>query len=156
MNEERSNEEWMRDNVVRITLLWELVIVLGSILLLVHCQGHVVPHTTYHMVREATPAPLLGAQSLTPVTQGIGWLQVVLVEHYSQNGSSSTSTCTSVCGWVGVCVCGWVYGWVCGRVCVSTFMYLCVGVYNNVYTVCGKFVCVYVIDMHHACLTKTC
>ena len=31
--------------------------------------------------REATLAPLLGAQSLTPVTQGTGCLQVTLVEH---------------------------------------------------------------------------
>ena len=53
------------------------------ILLLVHSQDPVVPHATYQMDREATPAPLLGAESLTPVTQGTGWLQVVLVEHVS-------------------------------------------------------------------------
>ena len=53
------------------------------IILLVHCQGPVVPQATYQMDREATPAPLLGAESLTPVTQGTEWLQVVLVEHVS-------------------------------------------------------------------------
>ena len=39
---------------------------------------------TYQIVREATPAPLFGAESLTPVTQGTGWLQVALVEHVNQ------------------------------------------------------------------------
>ena len=43
-----------------------------------------VPQATYHMDREATLAALLGAESLTPVTQGTGWLQVVLVEHVNQ------------------------------------------------------------------------
>ena len=43
-----------------------------------------VPQAPYQMVRDATPAPLLGAESLTPVTQGTGGLQVVLVEHASQ------------------------------------------------------------------------
>ena len=36
------------------------------------------------MVREATPALLLGAESLTPVTQGTWGRQVVLVERVSQ------------------------------------------------------------------------
>ena len=36
------------------------------------------------MDRDATPAPLLGAESLTPVTQGTWELQVVLVERVSQ------------------------------------------------------------------------
>ena len=36
------------------------------------------------MDREATLAPLLGAESLTPVMQGTTWLQVVLVEHVNQ------------------------------------------------------------------------
>ena len=36
------------------------------------------------MDRDATPAPLLGAESLTPVTQGTWELRVVLVEHVSQ------------------------------------------------------------------------
>ena len=36
------------------------------------------------MDRDATPAPLLGTMSLTPVIQGTEWLQVVLVEHVSQ------------------------------------------------------------------------
>ena len=36
------------------------------------------------MGRDATPAPLLGAESLTPVTQGTWGLQVVLVERVSQ------------------------------------------------------------------------
>ena len=43
-----------------------------------------VPQGTYQMDRDATPAPLLEAESLTPVTQGIWGLQVVLVEHVSQ------------------------------------------------------------------------
>ena len=42
------------------------------------------PQAPYQMGREATPAPLQGAESLTPVTQGTGWLEVVLVEHVSQ------------------------------------------------------------------------
>ena len=46
-----------------------------------HCQGPVVSQDTYLMDRERTPAPLLGAESLTPVTQGTGWLQVILLEH---------------------------------------------------------------------------
>ena len=37
-----------------------------------YCQGPVVPQAIYQMDREATPAPLLGAESLTPVTQGTG------------------------------------------------------------------------------------
>ena len=36
------------------------------------------------MDKDATPAPLLGVLSLTPVTQGTQGLQVVLVEHVSQ------------------------------------------------------------------------
>ena len=51
---------------------------------LVLCQGPVAPQVPCLMDREATAAPLLGAESLTPVTQGTGWLQVVLVEHVSQ------------------------------------------------------------------------
>ena len=47
-------------------------------------QGPVVLQDTYQMVGEGTPAPLLGAESLTPVAQGTGGLQVVLVEHVSQ------------------------------------------------------------------------
>ena len=43
-----------------------------------------VPQVPYQMDREGTPAPLLGAQSLTPVTQSTGGLQAVLVEHVSQ------------------------------------------------------------------------
>ena len=43
-----------------------------------------VPQAPYQMDREATPIPLLGAESLTPVTQGTGGLQVVLVELVSQ------------------------------------------------------------------------
>ena len=43
-----------------------------------------VPQATYQMDREATLAPLLGAESLTPVMQGTTWLQVVLVEHVNQ------------------------------------------------------------------------
>ena len=51
------------------------------------CQGLVVSQTPYQMVREGTPAPLLGAQSLTPVTQGTGGLQAVLVELVSRVAS---------------------------------------------------------------------
>ena len=47
-------------------------------------QGPVVPQTPSQMDKEGTPAPLLGAESLTPVTQGTGGLQVLLVEHVSQ------------------------------------------------------------------------
>ena len=36
------------------------------------------------MDKQATPVPLLGAQSLTPVTQGTLGLEVVLVEAVSQ------------------------------------------------------------------------
>ena len=36
------------------------------------------------MDRDATPAPRLGTLSLTPVTRGTQWLQVVLEEHVSQ------------------------------------------------------------------------
>ena len=39
------------------------------------------------MDRDTTPALLLGAESLTPVTQGTGGLQVVLVEYVSQMAS---------------------------------------------------------------------
>ena len=38
---------------------------------LINCQGPVVPRAPCQMDRDATPAPLLGAESLTPVTQGI-------------------------------------------------------------------------------------
>ena len=51
---------------------------------LINCQGPVVPQATCQMDRDATPAPLLGAESLTPVTQGMKRLQVVLVERVSQ------------------------------------------------------------------------
>ena len=44
----------------------------------------VVPRAPYQMDRDTTPAPLLRAQSLTPVTQGTWGLQVVLEEHVSQ------------------------------------------------------------------------
>ena len=37
---------------------------------LINCQGPVVPRATCPMDRDDTPAPLLGAESLTPVTQG--------------------------------------------------------------------------------------
>ena len=50
----------------------------------INCQGPVVPHAPCQKDRDATPELLLGAESLTPVTQGTGWLQVVLVEHVSQ------------------------------------------------------------------------
>ena len=50
----------------------------------INCQGPVVPHAPCQMEREATPALLLGAESLTPVTQGTWGLQVVLVEHVCQ------------------------------------------------------------------------
>ena len=36
----------------------------------INCQGPVVPHAPCQMEREATPELLLGAESLTPVTQG--------------------------------------------------------------------------------------
>ena len=36
------------------------------------CQYPVVPQAPCQMDREATPGPLLGAESLTPVTQGTG------------------------------------------------------------------------------------
>ena len=52
--------------------------------LFLHCQGPVVPQDTYQMDREVTPAPQFGAESLTPVTQGTGGLQVVLGGHVSQ------------------------------------------------------------------------
>ena len=51
---------------------------------LVLWQGSVAPQVPCLMDKETTAATLLGAQSLTPVTQGTGWLQVVLVEHVSQ------------------------------------------------------------------------
>ena len=51
---------------------------------LVLWQGSVAPQVPCLMDRETTAATLLGAESLTPVTQGTGWLQVVLVEHVSQ------------------------------------------------------------------------
>ena len=50
----------------------------------INYQWTVVPQGTYQMDRDATPAPLLEAESLTPVTQGTEWLQVVLLEHVSQ------------------------------------------------------------------------
>ena len=37
-----------------------------------YSQGPVVPQDIYQMVGEATPVPVLGAESLTPVTQGTG------------------------------------------------------------------------------------
>ena len=40
-----------------------------------------VPRAPCQMDRDATPAPLLGVLSLTPVSQGTGLLQVTLVEH---------------------------------------------------------------------------
>ena len=43
-----------------------------------------VPRAPCQMDKDATPAPLLGVLSLTPVTQGTQGLQVVLVEHVSQ------------------------------------------------------------------------
>ena len=43
-----------------------------------------VPQGPCQMDRDTTPAPRLGALSHTPVTQGTGGLQVVLVEHVSQ------------------------------------------------------------------------
>ena len=43
-----------------------------------------VPQTPYLMGKVSTPAQHLGAESITPVTQGTGCLQVVLVEHVSQ------------------------------------------------------------------------
>ena len=36
------------------------------------CQGPVAPQVPSQMVREATPAPLLGVEPLTPATQGTG------------------------------------------------------------------------------------
>ena len=50
----------------------------------VYSQYHVVLQATYQMDREATPGPLLGARSLTPVIQGTVGFQVVLVEHVNQ------------------------------------------------------------------------
>jgi len=50
----------------------------------INCQGPVVHQAPYQMDWDATPAPLLGVLSLTPVTQGIWGLQAVLVEHVSQ------------------------------------------------------------------------
>ena len=44
--------------------------ILNMSIFFLHCQGPVVPQDTYQMDREATSAPLLGAESLTPVTQG--------------------------------------------------------------------------------------
>ena len=38
----------------------------------VHCQESVVSQGPYQMDRQATLAPILGALSLTPVTQGTG------------------------------------------------------------------------------------
>ena len=38
----------------------------------INCQYSVVPRAPCQMDRDATPAPLLGAESLTPVTQGTG------------------------------------------------------------------------------------
>ena len=43
-----------------------------------------VPRAPCQMDKDATPAPLLGVLSLTPVTQGTQGLQVVLVERVSQ------------------------------------------------------------------------
>ena len=43
-----------------------------------------VSQATYRMDGEATPAPLLGRQSITLVTRGMKCLQVVLIEHVSQ------------------------------------------------------------------------
>ena len=43
-------------------------------------KGPVARLIPYQMDREATPVPLLGTQSLTPVTQGTLGLQAVLVE----------------------------------------------------------------------------
>ena len=50
----------------------------------INCQGPVVPRAPCQMDRDAIPAPLLGTESLTPVTQGTWGLQVVLVERVSQ------------------------------------------------------------------------
>ena len=55
-----------------------------TVLFFINWQWTVVPHAPCQMDRDATPAPLLGAESLTPVTQGTGGLQVVLVERVSQ------------------------------------------------------------------------
>ena len=46
-------------------------------------QGPVETQDFCQMDGATTPAPLLGAESLTPVTQGTEWLPVVLVEHVS-------------------------------------------------------------------------
>ena len=55
----------------------------GNLLFSIHVRkmfkGPVVPQTPYQMDREATPVPLLGVQSLTPVIQGTLELQAVLV-----------------------------------------------------------------------------
>ena len=60
-----------------------------------------------------------------------------------------------VCVCVCVCVCACVRACVC--VCVCVFMYLYVwGCITMYYSVRGKSVCVYVVDMHQACLTKIC
>ena len=50
----------------------------------INYQWTVVPRAPCQMDGDATPALLLGAESLTPVTQGTWGLQVVLVEHVSQ------------------------------------------------------------------------
>ena len=54
-------------------------------------QGPVETQDLCQMDGEATPLPLLGVESLTPVTQGTEWLQVVLVERVSQMVSGQGS-----------------------------------------------------------------
>ena len=51
---------------------------------ILHCQEIVVPHLPCLMVRDLTLAPLMGAQSPIPVTQGTVWRQVVQGEHVNQ------------------------------------------------------------------------
>ena len=46
--------------------------IVSYILCILYSQYHAVPRATYQMDGEATPVPLLGGQSLTPVTQGTG------------------------------------------------------------------------------------
>ena len=54
------------------------------VLFFITYQYTVVPRATCQMDRDTSPAPLLGAQSLTSVTEGTRGLQVVLVERVSQ------------------------------------------------------------------------
>ena len=66
------------------SISWYCICQLTAFIVHFQYQVPVVPQIPCQMDKEATPVPLLGAESHTPVTQGTWWLLVVLVERVSQ------------------------------------------------------------------------